>query len=104
MGSTLDALNQIMKYILAEVNGKTAAQGYAIALGENWADVAPLAQEAFEALLEVLIFDLNVVVVVAAGEDFSESRGLINQYPATLVADSPIISVGAVDIAGNKPP
>ena len=104
MGSILDALNQINIYVQRMIDSKTAAQGYAIVLGESWPNDDPVVREAFEALMEVLVFDLDVVVVVAAGEDYSEMHGAIGHYPAILAADTPIISVGAVDVRGETYP
>lgn len=100
VGSILDAFNQVLKYVDGMVKSKTRDQGYAIVLGEGWPEADPRATEAFDALLDSLVFDYDVVVVVAAGEDYSEGRGLIGQFPAILAADTPIISVGAVDIRG----
>ncbi|MCJ1462599.1 hypothetical protein MMC07_001201 [Pseudocyphellaria aurata] len=100
VGSLINAMVQMGNWI-----GRRAGQpgnGYVMVMDVAWQNTEPETTAEFEMVMELLMYDLDVVTVVAAGEDFSRSYGRINSYPAQYSGNTPVISVGAVDLSGER--
>lgn len=100
--SLIDGLVQILNYLHNEVVVRQQpAKGYVLLIEYSWYDIEPNElTHTFTLLVEELRDDYQVVLVYAAGEDYTGSRGLIEAYPALLAGDKSTIAVGAVDIRG----
>lgn len=101
VGSLISAMLQIGRYIQVRSDLGQPANGYVMYMDVAWQNTIPATTERFETVLELLLYDYDVVTVVAAGTDITINNGRINSYPALFAADTPVISVGGVDMSGE---
>lgn len=105
VGSLIDAMVQIGNYISARVDppgGGQPGNGFVMMMDMAWQNTEPTTTQKFEEIFSLLMFDYDVVTVVAAGTDTSSSYQDIDSYPALYAAEFPVIAVGGVDMRGER--
>ncbi|MCJ1262504.1 hypothetical protein MMC22_002374 [Lobaria immixta] len=101
VGSLISAMLQIGQYIQVRIDLGQPANGYVMHMDMAWQNTEPATTEEFEKVFELLLYDYDVVTVVAAGTDTAGTNAPINSYPALYAAETPVISVGGVDMSGE---
>lgn len=106
--SVLDALKKIITLLTQwQISGHVVAGYTVIHLSSLWKRSGFLTDTKFRALIEELVNDLQVVIVVAAGQDkpnrpdYWSPDGNVHLVPATYSLDYDIITVGAVAASPN---
>ena len=103
VGSLINAMVKIANYVKDRVEDLgQPGNGFVMLMDMSWQDTEPDTTEEFEKVFELLLYDYDVVTVVAAGTDTTENYGRINSYPALYAAETPVITVGAVDMSGER--
>lgn len=97
VGSLISAMVKIANYVMDQ-----SVNGFVMIMDMAWQNTEPGTTEEFEHVFEMLLYDYDVVTVVASGTDTSETNGQINSYPALYAVETPVITVGAVDMSGQR--
>lgn len=103
VGSLISGMIEMANYVSERINNPSVlTNGFVMLMDMEWQNTVPDTTERFEVVFELLLYDYDVVAVVAAGTDTSEQYGRINAYPAIYAAETPVITVGAVDMSGQR--
>lgn len=101
VGSLIFAMIKIANYVSTRLTDSSQqTNGFVMLMDMEWQNTVPRTTQSFETVFELLLYDYDVITVVSSGTDTSSSNGPINSYPAYYAADTPVISVGAVDLSG----
>lgn len=104
VGSLISAMNGIGNYLLARegTDPGSPVLGSVMLLNVGWSNADERTTERFKDLLDFLMMRRGVVAVVPTAIDRTVSARPLNPYPGIYSLDTPLISVGAVDLSGAR--
>lgn len=102
VSSLITAMIKIADYVGDRDGTGQPGNGFVMLLNMAWINTDRVSSMGFELLLRVLVNDYDVVTVVAAHYARDGSYPPIETYPSIYARYSPVISVGAVDLRGER--
>lgn len=101
VSSLINAMVKISNYVGDRVGTGQPGNGFVMLLNMAWRNTDRLSSIGFEWLLRLLVDDYDVVTVVAANYA-RNSYPPTESYPSIYAQNSAVISVGAVDLRGER--